>query len=143
MKQLFILFLFLLSVSGCVHQKSGSHGNPEPVLLAEAEEWRASAPGIEELTEHGTDLTVELQNRFSDVQFIYMIYKGRKSFPVTVQTTESGTVLVKARVLYESNLLAEPSGRSDLSDRLVFQDENGTYDFIPLHSWSRKPLSYR
>jgi hypothetical protein len=143
MKHLFIFFLFLLSGFGCVHQKSASHENPELVLRAEAEEWRASAPGMDELTEHGTDLTIELQNRFSGAQFIYMIYKGRKSFPVTVQTTGSGTVLVKARVLYESDLLAEPSGRSDLSDRLVFQQENGTYDFIPIQNWSRKPLSYR
>lgn len=143
MKQIFIFFLFLQFGFGCAHQKSANPENPEAVLRAEAEEWRSSAPGMEELTEHGIDLTVELKDQLSGVQFLHVIYEGRKSFPVTVQTSESNTLLVKARVIYESDLLAEPSDHLDLSDRLVFQDENGTYDFIPIHSWSKKPLSYR
>lgn len=143
MKKLFIFLSILFFGLGCAHQKSVNPDNPEPILRAEAEEWRASAPGQNEFTEHGVDFSIELQEEFSDIPFSFIIYDGRKSFPATTETTESGTVLVHARVLIESDLLAETSVRSDLTDRLVFQTEDGTTDFIPVNSWIQKPLAYR
>jgi len=143
MKQLFIFCLILLFGIGCAHQKSVNHKNPDPVLRAEAEEWRSSAPGEDDFTEYGSDLTIELGDQLNGAQFRHIIYNGRKSFPVTVRSTENNTLLVQARVIYESDLMTETSARSELTDRLVFQDENGKTDFIPIHSWTEKPLTYR
>lgn len=143
MKQLFIFYLLLLFSLGCAHQKPANHENADPILRAEAEEWRSSAPGEDDFTEHGTDLTIELRHPFNGAEFIHVIYNGRKSFPVTVQSTENSTILVQARVIYESDLLADTSDHSDLDDRIVFLDGNGNTEFIPIHSWTKQPLSYR
>jgi hypothetical protein len=143
MKQLFIFYLLLLFGFGCAHQKSANHNNPNLVLSAEAVEWRSFAPGEDDFTEHGVDLTIKLSDQFNEAQFRYVIYDGRKSFPVTVHTAENSTLWVQARVIYESDLLADTSTRSDLTDRLVFLDEDGTTDFTPIQSWTEKPLSYR
>lgn len=143
MKHLFIFCLILLFGIGCAHQKSANHKNPEPVLRAEAEEWRSSPPGEDNFTEHGSDLTIELRDQLNGAQFGHIIYNGRKSFPATVQPTENSTILIKARVIYKSKLLTETSEHSNQFDRLVFQTEEGTIDFIPIRSWTKKPLSYR
>src|SRR6056297_1514872 len=143
MKQLFIFYLLLLLGFGCAHQESVNHQNSGLVLRAEAEEWRSSAPGTNDFTEHGTDLTMELSNQLNNAQFSYVIYNGRKSLPVTIDTTEDKTLLVQARVIYESDLLSETSARSGHTDRIVFQDKNGKTDFLTIHSWTEKPLAYR
>lgn len=143
MKQIFIFYLFMAFGFGCAHQQPLNQENPDLVLRAEAEEWRSSAPGVNELTEHGTDLTIELSDQFAGGQFMHIIYSNRKSFPVTVDTTENNTILVQARVIYTSDILAETSEQSNQTDRLVFQTDEGNIDFIPVLTWSKKPDSYR
>jgi len=143
MKQLFIFFLLLLFGFGCANKKSINHQNSGLVLRAEAEEWRSSAPGTNDFTEHGTDLTIELSNQLNGAQFRHIIYNGRKSFPVTVDTTKNYMLLLHTKVIYESELLSETSSRSDLSDRIVFQNENGKTDFLTIYAWTKKPLAYR
>lgn len=144
MKPHFIfLTLMLFAFSGCAQQKNAGTENPENIIRAVAEEWRSASPVEDEFTEHGTDLTIELNNYLSGARFSHIIYNGRKSFPATVDTTENNTLLIQARVVYESEMLARTSNQSDLTDRLVFQYKYGETDFIPIQSWTEKPLSYR
>jgi hypothetical protein len=143
MKPLFIFLLFSMLGLGCTQQQSLNRDNPTQILSAEAEEWRATIPGYEEFTEHGTDLTIELNHQFTGVQFLHVIYNGRKSYLPAVQTTENKTTIVQARVIYSSEILSETSDKSNQADRIVFQTEEGNIDFIPIPSWTKRPLSYR
>lgn len=143
MKHLFIFFALILFGFGCANQKSANTENSESIVSAEAEEWRSSPPGEDEFTEHGTDLTIKLNNKLGEVRFSHIVYNSRKSFTVSVDSTENNTLLIQGRVIYDSTLLSETSERTELADRLVFQDIDGNTDFIPIHSWTELPLSYR
>jgi hypothetical protein len=144
MKRLFIFFALIpIAFSGCAQQKTTLAENPDTIIRAEAEEWRSTPPGEDDFTEHGIDLIIEIPIEWSDHTFNFIVYDGRKSFPVAIDSTKQNTLLIRARVLFNSVLLAETSERTNLTDRLVFQKANGETDFIPIHSWTQKPLSYK
>lgn len=143
MKRFFIFAVLVAAGFGCAHHKETGATNPDLIVRATAEEWRSSSPGEDELTEHGVDLTIEMNNSLSNIRFLYTIYNGRKSFPATVDSTASNNLSVQARILYESSLMAQTSDRTNLSDRLVFQNSDGETDYIPVNSWIENPVSYR
>ena len=136
------LFLF---IGGCASSNNHSQADEESLIISSSyQHWYATAPGESEFSERGIDLWLELQHNDKIYRPEYIIFNERKSFPAEVNkpSDDEGQFLIKARILLESSLFAEKSQMTELSDRLVFRDEEGELQYVEISSWERLPDRY-
>lgn len=138
MKATFIItsaFIFLISGCANTHQIPGS----EEIEIVEAQfkHW-SEAPVVDsDVRERGTDLKLTVQNWPEGVKPIHVIFRDKKSFPAEItDSTETG-LQISARIVMRSAVLSETSETVDLSDRLVFCNEEGETGYVEIKEWGR------
>jgi hypothetical protein len=139
---IFILTLFLFANSCSSSEKTASNNS---IQLAGAAyyNWTASIPGDENSFERGTDLTLTFSNWPEKFNPEAVIFQNRRSFPAEIEQIEGTRVIIKARIVHESTVLAEVSERVNLSDRLIYTNEDGDTIYLGIDEWERMSDRYQ
>ncbi|MGF1670333.1 MAG: hypothetical protein ACFCU6_07790 [Balneolaceae bacterium] len=101
-------------------------------------EYNEVSPVRSDVREQGFDLSLFVRNWPEGANPDYLVYRQRKSFPAELTGNSDNGVVIEARIIVRSAVMAEVSERIELSDRLVFIDRNGNSDFIEIQNWTRK-----
>lgn len=135
----------ILLISGCASTDNHSRADDDSLFISSSyQHWFAMAPGESDFTERGIDLQLELHQNSKIYRPVHIIFNGRESFPADVsrQDGEEDKLVIKARVLLQSSLFAEKSQQTNVSDRLVFRDEDGELHHVEINNWERLPDRY-
>ncbi len=142
---IFSICLLLFFFGGCAFSDKLLEADEEsPVISSSYEHWFSTAPGETEFSERGIDLRLELHQNSKIFRPEYIIFNERMSFPAEVSwpDDDEDKIVIKARILLESSLFSEISRQSELSDRLVFRDDEGELQYVEISNWERLPDRY-
>ncbi len=101
------------------------------VTNATFEHWSHPPSSGSDIPERGTDLKVILRSLPEDYSPEFFVFNNRKSFPVTVQESDTAWVIT-GRIIRSSGMLDEQSEPLDLSDRLVYINSKGESGFVEI-----------
>lgn len=140
MKSLFIFCVpLIVTLLGCSVSKNSLKPESSFVVNATYQNWIGFSQHQTEPAERGIDLTVIMNPMPENAEPQYIIFQERKSFAPVVTTTDDQKIKIEAKIIIESDILTEVSGKSALSDRLVITKSDGTTDYIEIKSWERLP----
>jgi len=139
MKKLFIIFSCAVVISsGCMSTKNTNSYKNMELLSARYSEWNESSPVKSDVRERGYDLELIFSEWPEDARPAYIVFRNWQSFPAGIRWESSGDVIITATVITRSAMLENSSVESAVSDRLVFADAEGVFDFIEIFNWKRK-----
>lgn len=133
-----ITFIFLISflflTAGCSSTENTANSKNMKVVTATYDHW-SKAPQKSDVPEKGIDLTVTVQNWPEDYQPAFIVYSKRKSFEPSITDSTGNSIIIEARIIQASSMMAETSESVELSDRLVFTNANGEEGFVEIENW--------
>lgn len=139
MKNLFIIFWCAAFIcSGCMSTKNTNSYKNIELVNARYTEWNESSPLKSDVRERGYDLELTFSEWPEDARPAYIIFRNWQSFPAGIRWESSGDVVITATVITRSAMLENRSAKAAVSDRLVFTDSQGAFDFIEIFNWKRK-----
>lgn len=131
----FILLLF--AVVSCSTTKHTTQKSEMQIVTAKYNKWSDPPKQNSDVPEKGVDVAVTVKHWPDNATPSSVIYNQRKSLkPKMTQKTDS-TVVINARIVIASSLLVNTSDDVALSDRLVYDLEDGGTQFIEIENWSR------
>lgn len=131
--------LLLILLSGCSNSEKIALQNSIEIAKASYQQWYNVSPETGEPSERGIDLFVSVDNFPDDAELLHIVFDNRVSFLPDYSTTEENRLLIEARIVLESELLADISGANDVSDRLVFKTKDGEIQHTEIHIWEQRP----
>jgi uncharacterized protein YcfL len=138
MKTFFIFIItFSFCLAGCSSSQDTASKKNMQIVNATFSSWSESPQAGSDIPERGVDLKVTIRNWPQEYQPNYIAYDGRKSLSVTLSDSTNNSVTVTGRIVRTSGVLAEISESIDVSDRLVFTDQDGDTGFIEIDNWQR------
>lgn len=144
MKTLFIFSLTLfLFATACSSSEKAASNNSIQLTEASYYNWTASIPGDEDNIERGTDLVLTFSSWPEKFNPEAVIFYNKRSFPAEIEQVEGNRVVIKARIMHESTVLAEVSERVNLSDRLIYTNEDGDTLYLEIDEWERMSDRYQ
>jgi len=136
MKRFFIiLVVFITFYPSCMSSREATDSSEIIIEQAAYKEWVRSLPGDSDISEQGTDLEVVVTNWPEGAKPEYFIFRNWKSFPAEISDTSG--IRITATVIKRSAVLSETSEKLLKTDRLVFTDKKGVFDFVEIKKWDR------
>jgi len=144
MKTLFVFTLVLfLFANACSSSEKTAFNSSIKLTGATYHNWTASVPGDENSIERGTDLALAFSSWPESFNPETVIFQNKRSFPAEIEQIEGNGVVIKARIVHESAVLAVVSYRVNLSDRLIYTNENGDTIYLEIDEWERLSDRYQ
>jgi len=138
MKAVFILLTSLLSLLlGCGSTENTASSKNMLVENAIIKPWSEPPSAGSDIPERGIDLTVTIRNWPQGYMPQYIIYNKRKSFNASIADSSENSIIVEARIVQASSVLAETSESTEASDRLVFATTEGEKGYIEINNWQK------
>lgn len=129
--------LLFVAVISCSSTKHTTQKAKMQIVTAEYNKWSDPPKQNSDVPEKGVDLAVTVKNWPDSAAASSVIFNQQKSFkPKITQKTDS-TVVINARIVITSSLLVNTSDDVTLSDRLVYDLEDGGTQFIEIENWTR------
>lgn len=132
-----IVAVFFLNIAGCSTTHQLAIADEIEVISAEFKHWSEMPVAGSDVRERGTDLKIIVENWPSELRPAYIIFRNKKSFAAKIIDSTETSVTISARILRRSSVLTKTSASVDLSDRLVFENEEGKTGFAEIKEWNR------
>ncbi len=131
-----IVSFFLLLVACSSKEKLMADYDIE-VLEASYQHWSEAPPVQSDVRERGTDLKLVVASWPEGAEPQHIIYRKMRSFPVEIADSTETVLTFEARIIRTSAVMSETSERVEMSDRLVFQTEDGETQYLEIEEWER------
>lgn len=138
MKRTFIFLIVLTCFfAGCSSSQDTVSKKNMQIVDATFNQWSEPPRGGSDIPEKGLDLTVTVKGWPQGYEPSYIVYNGRKSLSATLADSSGNSVTLKGRIVRTSGVLVETSESVEVSDRLVFTNQDGDTGFIEIEKWQR------
>lgn len=136
MKAAFILVTsLLLLLLGCASTENTASSRNMLVENATFNSWSRPPSSGSDIPERGIDITVTIKNWPQGYMPHYIVYNKRKSFNASIADSSENRVIIEARIIQASSVIAETSESTEASDRLVFATSEGEKGYIEINNW--------
>jgi len=106
------------------------------LINATYKHWSHPPSASSDIPERGTDLTITVRNWPEKYTPQYIVYNKWRSSSAQISQKSDSTMLITARIIRMSAMLQKKKSETvDLTDRLVFKDDDGNTQFIEIDSW--------
>lgn len=104
--------------------------------------WFANPNSDSNFTERGIDITIHVQNNDFSLNPEYVIFNERKSFPLMITPADEDGYQIEAHIILESSRYQNSSERVNLSNRVVFTNNDGDEVYFVFREWETLPNRY-
>lgn len=138
MKAAFILLTsLLLLLLGCASTENTASSKNMLVENATFSPWSQPPSPGSDIPERGIDLTIAVRNWPQGYEPRHIVYEKRKSFGAEITDRTESEVIIEARIIQASSVIAETSESTEASDRLVFATPEGEKGYIEINNWQK------
>ena len=138
MKAAFILLTsLLLFLLGCGSTENTASSKNMLVENATFKSWSEPPSAGSDIPERGIDLTISVRNWPQGYEPQHIVYNKRKSFGAEITDRTETEVIIEARIIQASSVIAETSESTEASDRLVFATSEREKGYIEINNWQK------
>lgn len=134
---LIFLASFTILWNGCSSSEDTASKQNMHVISAIYQHWSEPPPPGSDIPERGTDIVITVDNWPPGCTPDYIVYNNRKSLSSSIADSFQSKTIISARIVRTSSILAEPSEKVSVSDRLVCSNEEGEEKLVEIKKWKR------